>query len=196
MEALLSIDHTITDFLYYQSINPALQKAIYYLAAGFVYLIPVVLVVMFFRSHRDRIVATKLFIAALLAWQGFSALLGGFLYDNYGFRERPFASTGLQELFFEQPDKAFPSDHSAVIMVMIIGLFAYRYPKLGWLFLILGIFSSLARVVLGFHWFGDIVGGWLLGALALGVIWLFNRPVTRATEWLFQKFSRDYGKRY
>jgi len=194
MESLLAIDQKLTDLLYYQSASANLGQLFNYIAAGFVYLIPVVLIILFFRSHRDRLIASKLFLAVVIGWQVISKLLGEWLYQGYGFRDRPFASTGLTELFFERPEKAFPSDHATVLAVMIVGLFAYRHPKLGWLFLWGGVFSSLARVVIGFHWFGDVLAGWLIGLLAFGLIWLFDRPLTKATEWLFQKFSRSYGR--
>lgn len=195
MEVLLSIDKTITDFLYNQAASPTLQKFFYVIASGFIYLIPAVLLVMFFRSHRERLASVKIFLASILAWQGFTGLLGMYLYDNFGFRDRPFADLGLQELLFERPQKAFPSDHSALLMAMIIGLFAYKYPKLGWLFLVGGVLSSLSRVVLGFHWFGDILVGWLLGALALGAIWLFDRPLTKIIESITARLSYKYGRR-
>ncbi|MEX2361629.1 MAG: phosphatase PAP2 family protein, partial [Patescibacteria group bacterium] len=188
-------DQKITFLLYLESIDPTLTNTIYFIASGFVYVIPIVLLVMFWRSHRDRIVSMKIFLAALLAWQGLTTVVGDYLYTHYLFRDRPFTGRGIQELFFEQPHKAFPSDHAAVLMVVIVAAFAYRYPKLGYVFLIGGVLSSLARVVIGFHWFGDILAGWLLGAIAVGVIWLFDRPITVAFEWVIKKFSRSYGRR-
>ena len=195
MATLLGLDQTITEFFYYSSASEGLQRAIFVAASVFIYIIPVVLFVMFWRSHRDRIVALKIFTAAILAWQVFSNFLGQFLYDGYGFRQRPFAQQGFKELLFERPEKAFPSDHSAVIATVVIGFFVYKYPKLGRVFLILGAVSSLSRVVIGFHWFGDVIGGWLLGALAVGVIWLFDRPLTRLFEWIIQKLGRPYGRK-
>lgn len=194
MATLLGLDQTITEFLYYTNASPQLQRLIFVAASAFIYVIPVVLLVMFWRSHRDQIVSLKIFLAAVLAWQVFSKFLGQFLYDGYGFRQRPFAQHGFKELLFERPEKAFPSDHAAVIAVVVIGFFVYKYPKMGWVFLVLGVISSLSRVVIGFHWFGDVVGGWLLGALAVGIVWLFDRPLTKTFEWFIQKLSRSYGR--
>lgn len=195
MATLLGLDQTITEFLYDSAASEQFQHGLFVAASVFIYVIPVVLLVMFWRSHRDRIASLKILTATVLTWQVFSNFLGQFLYDGYGFRERPFAGQGIKELLFERPEKAFPSDHSAVMAAVVIGFFVYRYPKLGWLFLVLGLLSSLSRVVIGFHWFGDMVGGWLLGAIAVGVIWLFDRPLTRLFEWVIQKLSKSYGKR-
>ncbi len=195
MATLLGLDQTITEFLYYQSAAEGFQRVLFVAASLIIYLIPIVLLVLFWRSHRDRIVALKITTAAALAWKVMSNLLGQFLYNGYGFRDRPFAEGGFPELFFERPEKAFPSDHAAVLAVMVISLFVYRYPKLGWVFLVLGLISSLSRVVIGFHWFGDVVGGYLVGALAVGVIWLFDRPLTNFFEWVMRKLSRTYGRK-
>ncbi|MEX1051851.1 MAG: phosphatase PAP2 family protein [Patescibacteria group bacterium] len=195
METLLGWDRAITEFLYYQDAGLGLQRLIFSAASLFIYVIPAVLLVMFWRSQRDRIVALKILVAVGLAWKVLSNLTGQLLYDGFGFRDRPFAAGGFPELFFERPEKAFPSDHAAVIAVMVLGLFVYRYPKMGWVFLVLGGISSLSRVIIGFHWFGDVIGGWLIGALAVGVIWLFDRPLTNFFEWLIRKLSRSYGKR-
>lgn len=158
------------------------------MASGLIYALPVILVVLFFRSARDRLVSIKLTLGAVLAWQVLSSSIGGFLYNHYQFRDRPFASMGLQELLFERPQKAFPSDHAAVVMVIGLGLIYYKYPKLGWVFLSLGVISSLARVVIGFHYFGDVLGGWLLGVAAIGLIVLFDRPITNLINKVFGRF--------
>lgn len=194
MLTLLTLDQTITNYLYFEGASEVLRNTVFTIASGFIYALPIILLVMFFRSHRDRITSMKIFLAVVIAWQVFSRLVGEVLYSSYGFRDRPFAGRGLNELFLEQPEKAFPSDHSAVIAVVVLTLFIYKYPKLGYVFLIGGIASSLARVAIGFHWFGDILGGWLLGALAVGIVWVFDRHLTNVFEWVIQKFSRDYGR--
>lgn len=195
MSNLLLWDQNITNYLYFESASELLKNITLVMATGFIYILPIVLVVMFFRSYRDRITSMKIFVGVVIAWQGLTKITGDFLYGSYGFRERPFAENGLSELFLEQPEKAFPSDHSAVLIVVILLLFVYKYPKLGYVFLIGGITSSLARVVIGFHWFGDIIGGWLLGALAVGIILVFDRQLTKVFEWSIKRFSKQYGRR-
>ena len=195
MSTLLVWDQTVTNFLYFEAASQTVKNVLLVVAGGFIYIIPVVLLIMFFRSHRDRLTSIKIFTGVIIAWQGLTKITGDILYTNFGFRDRPFAESGLNELFLEQPQKAFPSDHSAVFAVIVLSLFIYKYPKLGYLFLIVGIASSLARVVIGFHWFGDILGGWLLGALAVGLVWVFDRPLTKALEWFIRRFSRQYGRR-
>lgn len=192
---LLLWDRTITNFLYLEDISGVLKNVVFVIAGGFIYLVPIILLIMFFRSYKDRLASMKIFAGIVIAWQGLTKVTGDILYTNFGFRDRPFADNSLTELFLEQPQKAFPSDHSAVLMVVILLLFMYKYPKLGYVFLIGGIASSIGRVVIGFHWFGDVLAGWALGAVAVGMIWLFDRPLTNFFEWFIQKFSKQYGKR-
>jgi membrane-associated phospholipid phosphatase len=187
--SLLQLDDRITFWLYRgDQMSQAAQKGLFFTASGLIYALPLLLAIFFFRSARDRIASIKLALAAGLAWQVLSSSIGGFLYSHYHFRDRPFTSRGLQELLFERPQKAFPSDHSAVIMAIGLGLIYYKYPKLGWVFLSVGMISSLARVVIGFHYFGDVLGGWLLGATALGVVVLLDRPLTALINKIFGRF--------
>lgn len=195
MSTLFLWDQTITNFLYLEAASQSVKNVLFAIAGGFIYVVPIVLLWMFFRSYKDKLISMKIFAGAVIAWGVFTKLTGDILYTNFGFRDRPFVENGLSELFLEQPQKAFPSDHSAVLAVVILSLFIYKYPKLGYLFLIGGVASSIARVVIGFHWFGDILAGWLLGALAVGFIWVFDRHITKVFEWLIRRFSKQYGRR-
>lgn len=180
---LAKLDQIITFWLYRgDAIGPGLEKAFYGLASLFIYLLPVILLVMFFRSYRDRIQSIKILLATIITWRVLSSLVAGLLYGQYGFRDRPFAEYGIQELFFEQPAKAFPSDHAAVLMVATLLFFYYRYPKLGWLFLIGGVVSSLSRVVVGFHWVGDVIGGWLLAGLVYWLLRVLDQPLSNLLD--------------
>ncbi len=189
--SILGLDNSITFSLYHQFSNPLAEKLLYYSASVFIYLLPVLLVYLFWRGGRDRVNSVKIFLVAVLAWQVFSALLGHYLYSRYGFRDRPFAVHGLQEFFFERPQKAFPSDHAAVIFGVMLSLFAYGYRRLGWIFLIGGTLSALARVVIGFHYFGDVIGGFVIGGLAFWLIWLLGRPLD---SWLAKIFRLPQDK--
>jgi undecaprenyl-diphosphatase len=192
--SLLQLDTTITLALYQVDRFSKLWQNIFYLAAsGVVYILPLTLLWLFFRSHRDRINSVKIFLIAIFSWQVLSGLLGEFLYGKYGFRDRPFADNGIQEFFFERPTKAFPSDHSAVIFSIILAFFYYKYPKLGWIFLVLGVLSSLARVVMGFHWAGDIISGWAIGLLGFVVVVWLDRPITKIIEKFLSLFSKKNG---
>lgn len=173
---LLTLDHTIT-FWFYRSgtLSPGMEKLFYSVATFFIYLLPLILIYLFWKGGQDRVNSAKIFLAAVIPWLIFTTLVGGYLFSHYGFRERPFALNGIQELFLKRPDKAFPSDHATVLMAVTLAFYAYGYKKIGWLFLIGGVvLSSLARVVVGFHWFGDILGGFVSGALGFWLVWALD----------------------
>ncbi|MBI4948171.1 phosphatase PAP2 family protein [Candidatus Berkelbacteria bacterium] len=171
---LLELDKTITFWLYKEQ----LSEQVNYLASYFIYLLPLSLIYLFFHSYKDRLVAIKVLIISIFSWKVLSYLTGLISYNYFEFRDRPFATYGIKELFFERPEKAFPSDHAALLATATLCFFYYKYPRLGWFFLIGGVIvSSFARVVIGFHWFGDVVGGWVIGLIAFGVLTIFDRSI-------------------
>jgi len=44
---------------------------------------------------------------------------------------------------------------------------------------VIGIISTLSRVMIGFHWFGDVVGGVIVGVIAGAVVLMFNQRIDR-----------------
>lgn len=184
---LLELDKSITFWLYRsETLSAQGEKLLYFVASYFIYSLPLIVLYLFFYSYKDRLNAIKIFIFSVFSWKVISLLVGTILYGVYEFRDRPFASLGIQELLFEQPEKAFPSDHAAVLATATVCFFYYKYPRLGWLFLIGGVLiSSLARVAIGFHWFGDVVGGWLIGLIAFGLLAIFDRQISFVLDKIF-----------
>ncbi len=155
--------------------HPVVQNFFLAISVISIYSLPFVLGWLFWRNQgADRLQSVKIFLAAMVAWRVISYAIGTLLYSTYGFRDRPFALTGLREFFFEQPQKAFPSDHTAVLVAVTLAMFGYRYPKLGWVFLALTLLTGFGRVIVGFHYFGDIIGGAVVGLVAYGLIRLLD----------------------
>ncbi len=178
--SILSLDQSLTFKLYeFGRSSPLLQDIIFVLASAFIYSLPIILIVLLFRSFQDKLNSIKIFLIAALAWQVLANFVGDWLYGLYAFRQRPFAELGIKEFLFEQPEKAFPSDHSAVIFGVMLAFFYYKYPKIGWLFLTVGILGSLGRVMIGFHYLGDVLAGWSLGAIAFLIIKSLDGPLNR-----------------
>ena len=188
--SLLALDQNLTESLYgLTRDNPGLQNLCYYVATYLMYLLPIMLIVLFWR-RATRIECAKIFVMTLFTWEGMNRLIGNFFYNNYAFRDRPFASYGYAELLFEQPQKAFPSDHAAVFLFVTLTLFYYRQKTWAWVFLAATILGSIARVMVGFHWAGDIVGGWLIGALGFALLVALDKPLQAIGEWFFGFFDR------
>lgn len=184
---LVEWDETITRSWYLADrLSPVATGFLEAAAAGLIYALPIILLGLFFRSPADRLKSLKIILAALLAWQVLAKLVGTLLYTTWGFRDRPFATFGLQEYFFERPEKAFPSDHAAVIMAVTLAFFYYRYPKIAYPFAVLGVLVCLARVMIGFHYVGDILGGWLIGLAGFLIVYALDRPITA----LYNRFQK------
>lgn len=179
----MELDHRITFFLYSGDI--AYGAILADIAQLTIYVIPVILLAMLFLP-KYRLTGLKIGTVALFSWIIFSQLIGTIIFERYGFRLRPFADRGFTELFFEQPMKAFPSDHAAVFAAVTICLFVYHYRKLGWAVLAISLIGSLARVMVGFHWAGDIVGGWLIGAFSFLLFWSVDELFTSVGKKLLQ----------
>jgi membrane-associated phospholipid phosphatase len=176
---LLELDRQITDW-FYRGQSGSFQQLLLIVSSGVIYLLPILLVILFFRSAKDRLLAIKITIAALFSWQVLSRLIGTYFYATYGFRDRPFASGGLTELFFEQPQKAFPSDHAAVMAAVVFLLYKFGYRRLANIAMVLTLISSLGRVAIGFHWFGDVLTGWIVGLIGALVVLFFDRLINKA----------------
>ncbi len=99
---------------------------------------------------------------------------------------------GLAKFYFESPrpmpyppefeEKAFglPSGHSYVAIV-VWGLLAYRLKKV-WFQLIcffIIVFTPFSRMYLGVHFLGDVLLGFLMGAVHLSIIILFVKKLDR-----------------
>lgn len=187
------MDQNLTEEMYrFTRDNLALQKIAYIFASYPIFLLPIALVWLVWQKT-SRWVAVKIFIGAIFTWQVMSKLAGELFYTQFGFRDRPFAFAGIKELLLEQPQKAFPSDHAAVLLFVTCALFYYRQKTWAWIFLVATLLSSIARVAIGFHFVGDILGGWLIGLIGFGLLVYFDRPLQRLLEKIWNLVSR---KRY
>ena len=100
-------------------------------------------------------------------------------------RERPAGEWG--GIYRKQDPHSFPSGH-AVRAGLIICL-AWQTFGTPWLFVFIlwGVVMTLSRVVMGVHYFSDIVAGILLG-LAIGTLVVVLQPLTyQVFPWLFDR---------
>lgn len=188
---LLELDKQAT-FAIYDAVssNQALIHFFLYLAALVVYILPVILLYLFFKNGRDRLNSIKIFLATVITWRIFSNGLGILIYNLWQFRDRPFAETGLQELFLEQPTKAFPSDHAAVLTIVAAMCFFLGYKRLGWIFVIAGTLSVFGRVAVGFHYIGDIFGGIAVGLIAFALFYYLDSQIERLVKSVWRRVTR------
>jgi len=123
--------------------------------------------------------------AILTVAAGFSSLLDSVLKLVVG---RPRPTPDLVQVWVVEHDNGFPSGHAfyAMVLLGLVAYFAFTYlrrPGLRLLIvvslLVLIILVGASRVYLGAHWPSDVLGGYVVGAVFLGVfIWL-DRVLSR-----------------
>lgn len=98
----------------------------------------------------------------------------GIITQSFSFflnRPRPFYALSFEPLFYTlSHTAAFPSGHT-VVMVGLASLIYLINKKIGIWAGGIAVISALSRVVSGVHWFGDVVGGVVIGVGIFALIW-------------------------
>jgi undecaprenyl-diphosphatase len=121
-------------------------------------------------------------------------------------RPRPYeAHSGVHLFVSPSGDPSFPSDHATAAFAIAVSLLL-RSRRIGLLALGMAVVLALARVCVGVHYPGDVLGGALIGTAAALVLWL--EPVRswlnsladwagslydRAVDWLARAPSHTPG---
>jgi len=118
--------------------------------------------------------------AALFA--GISALVALGLGQIVGYafpRDRPYLAHHVSLLITHSPDTSFPSDHTTLAFAVAIAVWKFNR-RAGITLLIFGVLVAVARVFVGAHYPGDVIGGAVLGAItSLIILRLVEVPVMR-----------------
>ena len=154
-----------------------LDKTFAYLGMGLVYLVPVILISMWFYSRYSKQPTLQILFSGILPWFVFNKLFQHFIW----FRPRPYtaADISIQEVLFHRPDYSFPSDHATLLAAVTVAAFLIGYKKVGWWFLGIGIIVCILRVVTGVHYPLDIVAGIVSGTLGAYVVYWLRGPLTK-----------------
>ena len=151
-------------------LSPFGDRLIIFAADYLGYVLIATLVVYFIFYHRQ----SALFISAagLISW-----LLAHLIKYFYA-SPRPFlVLTDLQPLIRHGGNDSFPSGHAAFFMALGSALYLSN-KKLGQIYILGAVLISLARVAAGIHWPLDILAGWALAWLVVGLV-KFSLPRAR-----------------
>ncbi|MEO8910905.1 MAG: undecaprenyl-diphosphatase [Gemmatimonadaceae bacterium] len=129
---------------------------------------------------------------ALLA--GISALVALGLGQIVGHafpRDRPYLVHHVSLLITHSPDASFPSDHTTLAFAIAVAVWRFNRGA-GVALLIFGVLVAIARVFVGAHYPGDVVGGAVLGGItSLLLLRVFEIAVVRtAVDRLFTMLGR------
>ncbi len=154
----------LTDVFLFFTVLGSMRVIIYFGAA-------VLLALLLFKRWRSM----QFLIASVVVGE----LLERILKITIG-RTRPDASFSL----ISSDGYAFPSGHATTAMVfygaLLFILWSWcqkRWQKNGVAFLaaMLILLVGLSRIYLGVHWMSDVLGGWLLGAITLLIIFILHK---------------------
>ncbi|MEO8637415.1 MAG: phosphatase PAP2 family protein [Candidatus Taylorbacteria bacterium] len=133
-----------------------------FLAVYLPFILPIVFLVLLFRSGYSRREKTRIACVAF-----FSALVSSFiiatLIHTFYFHPRPFISYGLEPLFLETSN-SFPSLHATFFFAFSTAIYFYN-KKWGISLFFVTLLMTIARVMAGVHYPSDILGGFAIGVV-------------------------------
>ena len=106
-------------------------------------------------------------------------------------RPRPYLSHAVNQLIPRSLDTSFPSDHA--ILGFAVAVMVWRYNRrAGAVLLVLALLMAVARVFVGAHYPGDVLGGAVLGTLTSVALARLGerRPLSSAVDALFRLLRR------
>ncbi len=130
--------------------------------------------------------------AAFLA--GVSALIAlglGQIIGKAFPRPRPYLSHAVNQLIPPSLDTSFPSDHAILGFAVAVMIWKYNR-RVGTVLLTFALLMAIARVFVGAHYPGDVLGGALLGSLTSIALASLSerRPVAVVIDAVFRLLRR------
>lgn len=193
MNSLISLDKHIFSWL--NSLigqSSVLDFIIKMIAIYTVYLVPILMLYFFYfyfrKDEKGRKFMLGILINSVFCWQIVAGIIGRLVN-----RPRPFDVAGAREVVFHLPSYSFPSDHALFLIFLSVYLYLFGYKRMGIIALIITVIVSIARVIGGLHWPGDVLAGWVLGTLLAYFLYLIRKPVEKYISspllWLAKKIK-------
>ncbi len=134
-----------------------IESSFVFVAEYLIYLVPLILVVLWFYSPKSKRTALASFFSGMVA------LSIALILSSSIKRARPIDTLGIQEVLFHRPDYSFPSHHAVLLFGFAFALWFCGYKKLGkWMIIMAGVIT-ICRVAVGVHYPSDVLVGGLLG---------------------------------
>ena len=128
------------------------------------------------QASRRRVVLGVVLAGALAC---VVAIAIGLVLEHSLARPRPFVALGIAPLLPHAADSSFPSDHT-LAGVALIGVLAWRVPRIGGWLLGWALLVGAARVMAGLHYPSDIAGSAVLALALDGLAWRLLTRVYRS----------------
>lgn len=148
--------------------NPIVDELMIFSAEFLVLLVPLTLIYLWFQGEDGRLNSVYSFTAVLAGLAVSYAVLGQ-VYQH----ESPFQI--YETIASGEPENSFPSQHTTVILSMILPLLWQKRNRLAGLFLGTGVLTGFARIYIGEHFLIDILGAGLAALIGFGAMILVQR---------------------
>jgi undecaprenyl-diphosphatase len=169
-KALQAVNH------FFVGKSPILDSVVKGVAVYSIYVVPVLLIVLWFTAKKHREALFLAFISTIFSWLVMTKEIASHLW----YRARPdLAVLNIKEVIFHRPDYSFPSDHATALFALTFSLYIFGYKKAAYWFLAIAILVSITRVAVGVHFPLDILGGIACAALGTWVIYLLRKPILK-----------------
>jgi len=169
-EALYTINHGLIGQ------TPGLTGLVRDISIYAVYIVPVLLLVLWFLYPKKREALFLSFFAAIFAW----FVITKSIIPHIWLRPRPdLALLNIKEVIFHRPDYSFPSDHATMLFALSFGFFIFKWKTAGWWFLALAVVVSISRVAVGVHFPLDILGGIVSALIGVVIIYIFQKAILK-----------------
>lgn len=150
------------------------------------YLVPPLLVAMWFHDGKARYVSFFVFFTVVVSIL-LSYVLGGFYYHP-----RPYIF--FDTLLSRVPQNSFPSQHAATMFPLAFTLLYKNFHRIGYLMLGVASVNAFARMYVGFHFPLDILVGTLLVIPAIVLTVYLEDYIDGFTEFTSEVESYLVGK--
>jgi len=169
--------------------NPYLDAFMIFSAQYLVFIVPIIILYLWFSKKGDKNFSLFLFISVIIA-----AIVSMSISAVY-YHPRPFAMGLGTTLIYHPPDSSFPSDHTTVMFAFSLPFLFFKRYKSGTVFVILAALVGYARVFCGVHFPLDIIGGFVVALAVTIILYALRRPVFKCTSkivnWWNSRFERS-----
>ncbi len=156
------MNETIFNFFYSLAHQSSYLDALIVFIAVYYGWIILVALFLYLIEHEDKRTGMRDLVVVLVS--AGIALALALSFKNFFHTLRPFDVLPWVHPLTLETDHAFPSGHATFFMALASALWFY-HKRLALFFGLSSIFIGIARIAVGVHWPGDILGGLFLGVL-------------------------------
>lgn len=152
-------------------INPVLDNLMIFGADYLIVIIFIMAILLMFRKN-DKY--KKAFILAIVSISIIFIIL--LTISQFWFQPRPFTTLQIKPLITFVPEPSFPSRHTTILVILALS-YAFYKSRFALLITVAAIWTGFARIFVGVHYPVDILGGLIVGLVAVSLSWKINKRI-------------------